>query len=85
MTEELMKLQIFNGAMQVNSDSIKYLANKLEDTTDSVEPSFDELKLCYYDAENISRLLIDCIDTIKDCLEKSESIIEDLRHQKLKG
>lgn len=82
MTEEIMKLQICNGAMQVTKDSIKYLAEKLQDATDAAEPSIDELKLCYYDAENIGSLLLDCVDKIAEGLDKSEELLQSLRSRK---
>lgn len=86
MTEKIMTLQICNGAMQVTKDSILYLAEKLQEATDAAEPNYDELRACYYDAENISRLLIDCADDLKEGLEKSEGILQEIRNElKKKG
>ena len=79
MTDELIKLDVFNTSMQVNADSVNYLGERLLELTESAEPDKDELKRCYYEAEHIAHLIITCADTLQEFSEQSEKAIMKLR------
>jgi hypothetical protein len=84
MIDEIVTLDICNGAMQERIKNLEYLAEILRKSTMNGEPSGDDLRQCYIDAENIGDLILNCTAEMNDCLLKNEQIIEDMLSRKKK-
>ena len=81
MDELLMNIDLNNIRIQSSSGSILYLAKKLLEVTTNTEPNNDDLKKCYYEADNIADLIIDCANRIGEAADINEKLILEARQE----
>ncbi len=79
MDELLMNIDLNNIKIQSVSGSILYLAKRLLEVTTNTEPNNDDLKKCYYEADNIADLIIDCANIISEAADINEKLILEAR------